>query len=511
MIFHRRWTSSRRGAAALAAFLALACPGVALAFSFGDVATLAKQLADKPYKAEEPQLPQELADLGYDKYRDIRFKSDHAWWRKDKLPFELQFFHEGLYYNLPVKINEIEGGKVREIRFDPKDFDYGANQLDTKKLTGLGFAGFRVHYAVNTPKYKDEVLLFLGGSYFRALGKNQHYGLSARGLAIDTGLISGEEFPRFTQFWIEKPKSGDTELTIYGLLDSRRAAGAYRFVLKPGEETLVEVKERVYLRENVTKLGLAPLTSMFLFGDNQHPTGDDYRPEVHDSDGLSIHSGTGEWIWRPLVNPKRLLVTSFSMTNPQGFGLMQRDHDFHDYEDLELRYDLRPSCWVEPTGQWGAGRVELVEIPSPDETNDNMVAYWTPDAPPAPGQPVDLQYTLHWQMLKETRPGLAWVAQTRRGRAFTRSPDDSINYAIDFEGPALDKLKPDAKVEGIVSVGDNGELLERNTTRNDVTGGWRLSLRLHRVDSGKPTEIRAYLRGDDSTLSETWSYILPPD
>jgi glucans biosynthesis protein len=250
---------------------------------------------------------------------------------------------------------------------------------------------------------------------------------------------------------------------------------------------------------------------MYFFSENQHPNTDDYRPEVHDSDGLSIHSGTGEWLWRPLVNPKRLLVTSFAMTNPQGFGLMQRGRNFRDYEDLEARYDLRPSCWVEPLGQWGAGRVELLEIPSPDETNDNMVAYWVPDAPPAPGKELDLRYNLRWQMLKETKPPLAWVEQTRRGRGFTRNPDDSISFVVDFQGPGLDKLKPDAKLEGIVSVGDNGELLERNTYRNNVTGGWRLTLRLHRVDNGKPTELRAYLRGEDSTLSETWSYILPPD
>jgi glucans biosynthesis protein len=249
---------------------------------------------------------------------------------------------------------------------------------------------------------------------------------------------------------------------------------------------------------------------MYLFGDNQHPAGDDYRPEVHDSDGLSIHSGTGEWIWRPLINPKRLQVTSFSMTNPQGFGLMQRDRGFHDYEDLDLRYEMRPSLWVEPQGQWGAGRVELVDIPSPDETNDNTVAYWVPDNPPQAGQSIDLDYLLHWQGEKDVKPNLSWVMQTRRGRGFTRNPDNSISYVIDFVGPALEKLKPDAKIEGVVSVGSNGELLERSTVHNDVTNGWRVTLRFRRIDEDKALELRAYLRSEDSTLSETWSYILPP-
>lgn len=500
----------RRCAAALIAAIALLPLAAAQAFSFNEVEVRARQLAAAPYQKPEPKLPQALADLGYDKYNAIHFKADHAFWAKDKLPFELEFFHQGLYYNLPVKINEIAPYGVREIRYNPADFDFGGNPIDPAKLTGIGFAGFRVHYALNSPKTKDEMLVFLGASYFRAVGKGLRYGLSARGLAIDTGLISGEEFPRFTEFWIARPKPGDKELTIYALLDSKSVAGAYRFIVRPGDETVMEVKERLYLRSAVTKLGLAPVTSMYLFSENQRPPYEDYRPEVHDSDGLSIHSGTGEWIWRPLVNPKRLQVTSFAMTNPQGFGLMQRDRNFHDYEDLDLHYEQRPSLWIEPVGQWGAGRVELVNIPSPDETNDNTVAYWVPDNPPQAGQSLDLDYVLHWQGDKDTRPNLSWVMQTRRGRGFVRNPDNSISFVIDFVGPALDKLKPDAKVEGIVSVGPNGELLERSTVRNDVTNGWRVSLRFRRIDDDKPLELRAYLRGEDSTLSETWAYILPP-
>jgi len=497
-------------AVALAAASLLPVGAHAAAFGFNDVAQRAKQLAAQPYKSPDTRLPQALQDLGYDKYNAIRFKPEQAHWAKDKLPFELQFFHEGEYYNQPVKINEIGPYGVHEIRYNPTDFDFGGAQIDPEQFKNLGFSGFRVHYALNNPKQKDEMLVFRGASYFRGVGKGERYGLSARGVAIDTGLLSGEEFPRFSEFWIERPKPGDKALVIYALLDSRRITGAYRFEVKPGDETTMDVKSRVFLRENVSKLGLAPLTSMYLFGENQHPATDDYRNEVHDSDGLSMHSGTGEWIWRPMINPKRLQVTSFGMTNPQGFGLMQRDRSFHDYEDLDLRYDLRPSLWVEPQGLWGPGRVELVNIPSPDETNDNVVAYWVPDNTPQAGQSMDLNYILHWQGDKDTRPNLSWVMQTRRGRGFTRNPDNSISYVIDFVGPALDKLKADAKVEGIVSVGPNGELLERSTVHNDVTNGWRLTLRFRRVDDDKPLELRAYLRGEDSTLSETWSYILPP-
>ena len=502
--------SSLLPALALAvAFTAVSAPGIALGFGFNDVAQRAAQLAATSYKTPSEKLPAALQALTYDQYRDIRFKPQRAWWRAAKLPFELMFFHEGLYYNEALRIHEILPDGTREIHFDPSMFDYGGNRIDHRALRGLGFAGFRVHYAINSPRYKDEVMVFLGASYFRALGKDQRYGISGRGLAIDTGLMSGEEFPRFTEFWIERPAPSARELRIYGLLDSPRAAGAFRFLLKPGAETVVDVRARLFLRQNVAKLGLAPLTSMYYFGENDRRGIDDYRPEVHDSDGLSIEAGTGEWIWRPLIDPKRLLVTSFSVTNPLGFGLMQRDRAFGSYEDLEARYDLRPSVWVEPKGRWGAGRIELVQIPTPDETNDNIVAFFTPDNPPPPGEPLDLEYRMLWQKDSETRPPLAWVAQTRRGHGYLRKPDDSIALMVDFEGAALRKLPAVAAVQAVVTADPNVDVIESNTIHNDATGGWRLALRVKRRDDKKPGELRAFLRSGNATLSETWSYVLP--
>jgi periplasmic glucans biosynthesis protein len=454
-------------------------------------------------------LPKELQDLTYDQYRDIRFRPDRAWWRSSKLPFELTFFHEGLYYNYPVLLHEISPAGVRDIRFDPGLFDYGETHLDPKLLAGLGYAGFRVHYAINSQKYKDEVLVFLGASYFRALGKGQRYGISARGLAIDTALMSGEEFPRFTEFWVERPEPQARELRLYALLDSPRATGAYRFVVKPGVDTVLDVGVQLYLRQNVAKLGLAPLTSMYDFGENNRSGIDDFRPEVHDSDGLSVEAGTGEWIWRPLVNPKRLLVTSFAVSNPLGFGLLQRDRSFANYEDLESRYETRPSVWIEPKGKWGAGRVELVQIPTPDETNDNIVAYFVPDAAPAPLVPYDFEYRMLWQKDNETKPTLAYVAQTRRGHGYKRKPDDSVSLLIDFEGAVLSRLPADTPIQGVVNADSNVQVIEANAYHNDVTGGWRLALRIRRQDEKKPGELRAFLRNGTATLSETWSYILP--
>jgi glucans biosynthesis protein len=505
--------ASRAASALIALAAAMLCLlpwRAASAFNFDDVAQRARLLAAAAFKSQEVKLPAEVEQLSYDQFRDIRFKPARMLWRGAGLPFELAFFHRGLFYKQQVKINELAPDGVHEITFDPNLFDYGANKIDPRRIRGLGFSGFRVHYALNTPKYKDEVLVFLGASYFRALGKGQRYGLSARGLAVDTGLASGEEFPRFVEFWIARPAPTANELTVFALLDSQRMTGAYRFVVKPGADTAVDVKARLFLRENVAKLGLAPLTSMFFFGENQRSANEDYRPEVHDSDGLSIASGTGEWLWRPLANPRRLLVTSFALTNPAGFGLMQRDRGFEHYEDLEARYDLRPSGWVEAKGPWGAGKIELVEIPNPNETNDNIVAYWIPDRPATPGIPYDFEYRVLWQKEAATRPPSSWVTQTRRGRGYVKVEDGSLGFMIDFDGPALRKLPPDAPVESVVSADANAELIEQFAHHNDVSGGWRVSLRLRRLDETKPVELRVFLRNASTTLSETWSYVLPP-
>jgi glucans biosynthesis protein len=483
----------------------------ARAFGLDDVTARAKALAAAPYQKPGAGLPKTMKGISYDQFRDIRFQPDRALWRNAKLPFEVMFFHRGWLYEDAVTIREVSPEGVREIPFDPDAFDYGKNKVDREELRNLGFAGFRVHFPLNTPAHRDEVVVFLGASYFRALGRGQRYGMSARALAIDTAESGGEEFPRFVEFWIQRPAPTATELTIYALLDSPRASGAYRFVVKPGVSTVLDVDGRLFLRKNVAKLALAPLTSMFYFGTNQRSGREDYRPRVHDSEGLSIHTRANEWIWRPLVNPKRLLVTSFALTDPVGFGLMQRDRSFGSYQDLEARYDLRPSAWIEPKGSWGPGRIELVMIPVPDETNDNIVAYWVPDRQPKPGEAFAYGYRVLWQKERETRPSTAWVRETRRGRGWAKGDDGSIEVHIDFEGPPLTRLPPNADVTLALWIDGNGEVLERHIRRNDAAGGWRSVVRFRRVDRAKPVEIRANLTHDNKVVSETWSYILPAD
>ena len=499
--------SAKRLCNALVTGSALFClfgAGQLWAFSLDDVAAEAKTLAGQKYQAPRSNLPNEFRDMKFADYQKIRFRNEKAEWADQNTPFKLSFYHQGMHFDTPVKINEVTTDKVQEIKYDASRLDFGDVQFDPKATENLGWAGFRVMYPINKADKQDEVMTMLGASYFRVVGKGQIYGLSARGLAIDTALPSGEEFPRFTEFWIERPKAGDKHLVIFALLDSPRATGAYRFTLRPGVDTVVDVKAQMYLRDNVGKLGIAPLTSMYLFGANQPSKVLNYRRELHDSSGLAIHAGNGEWIWRPLNNPKHLSVSNFSVENPRGFGLLQRGRDFSHYEDLDDRYDKRPSAWIEPSGDWGKGSVDLVEIPTADETNDNIVAFWSPDTLPEPGKPFDFAYRLHWTMDEAALhpTDSAWVKQTLRSTGdvkqsnLIRQPDGSVAYLIDFEGPSLSKLPEDAAVRSVVSVGDNAELVENNVRYNPETKGWRLTLRLKLNDPGKSTELRASLVQD---------------
>ena len=499
--------SAKRLRNALVTGSALFClfgAGQLWAFSLDDVSAKAKELAGQKYEAPRSNLPNEFREMKFADYQKIRFRNEKAEWAEQKTPFKLSFYHQGMHFDTPVKINEVTATDVQEIKYDPTRFDFGDVKFDPKATDQLGYAGFRVLYPINKDDKQDEIMTMLGASYFRVVGKDQVYGLSARGMAIDTALPSGEEFPRFTEFWIERPKPGDKHLVIFALLDSPRATGAYRLILRPGTDTIVDVKSQMFLRDNVSKLGVAPLTSMFLFGANQPSKVLNYRRELHDSSGLSIHAGNGEWIWRPLNNPKHLSVSNFSVENPRGFGLLQRGRNFSQYEDLDDNYDKRPSAWIEPEGDWGKGSVDLVEIPTADETNDNIVAFWSPAELPKPGEPLDIAYRLHWTLNDAPfhSPDSAWVKQTLRSTGdvkqsnLIRQPDGSVAYLVDFEGPSLKALKPDAAVRSQVSVGENGEVVENSVRYNPHTKGWRLTLRLKIKDAGKPTEMRAALVQD---------------
>ena len=483
-------------------------PAPAHAFELDDVSGKARAMAAAPFRDPRGEVPSWLLEIGYDQWRDIRFRTDRALWRTQKLPFEAQFFHPGLYYDRVVRVHEIDAKGVREVEFSPDLFDYGRNEFASRVPQGLGFAGFRLHYPLKRGDYKDELIVFLGASYFRALGKEHVYGLSARGLGVDTALPTGEEFPFFREYWLERPRPGARRLLMYALLDSPSVTGAYRFSVRPGVQTVMDVDAHIFFRRAVAKLGLGPLTSMFFFGEGDSH-GPDYRPEVHDSDGLLIADRSGEWIWRPLQNPRRLRISAFQSPNPVGFGLLQRDRDFDHFQDLETRQEQRPSAWVAPKGEWGAGHVELVEIPTDSERHDNIVAYWVPARPQDSVEPAKFSYELRFYSDDSTLPPGGRAVATRRDRG-TR--DDSWRYVVDFEGAGLSAISEEIVLQGVVSSrssdGD-AEILEQQVLKNPVTGGWRLVFQV-RPRGGAPVDLRAFLRRGEQTLTETWVDTLEP-
>jgi len=354
---------------------------------------------------------------------------------------------------------------------------------------------------VNLPQKMDEVAEFLGASYFRVLGASQRYGASARGLAINTAEATGEEFPRFTEFWLEKPPQLAGGIRVFALLDSPSVAGGYGFVIEPGAATVVEVEASLFFRKSPKKIGLAPLGSLFLAGQSRTRFIPDYRPQAHDSDGLLIEAGDGNWLWHPLVNPaKEHRISRFAAADLKGFGLMQRDREFRDYDDLGSRFELRPSYWIEPRGHWGAGTVELVEIPTPNDWNDNIVAYWSPQAIPAPGQELHLTYRLSALLAGPEQAPLLRVRSTHVRPESGASPP---RFVIDFEGtspPQSDPSSPAAKVQ--VSQGRVQNLVVQT---NDAIGGWQVFFDLTGAGDNR-TELRLRLQLGDEPVSESWVY-----
>jgi periplasmic glucans biosynthesis protein len=480
---------------------AAAGPAVA-PFSFEVLRQRAASAAGAPYRAEPNHTPDFLKKLSYDDYQMIRFLPPAGPWQADKLPFTLQFFHPGFLYQDQVLIHLVENGQVKDFDFSPKQFEYGTNHFSQPWPAGLHFPGFRILYPVNAPDKQDEVASFVGASYFRLLGKGQRYGVSARALAIDTAEPTGEEFPRFTEFWIEQPTARATSLSFFALLDSPSATGAYKFLLSPGTVTVLDVEAHVFLRKEVRKLGLAALTSMFFVGANRTRYVPDYRPEIHDSDGLLLQTGAGEWQWRPLVNPeKNFRLSHFPGDNITGFGLMQRARDFCAYEDLGARYDLRPDLWVRPGKPWGEGELELVEIPTASEFNDNIVAYWIPKQRAVAGREFRVTYSLEASLEDPPRTPLLAARSTRIDPPRSDKPP---RFFIDFTGQSPLALNAEAAVTANVTV-SRGQTRNLVVQTNDATGGWRAFFDL--VDSGsEEVDLRAVLSLRERVLSETWVY-----
>ena len=478
-------------------------------FNKKQLVEIAKSLSEKAYERPADNLPEELKNLNYDQHRDIRFVRENGPWYNKKLPFEVQFFHLGSMFQISVPINEIVNGKVQPIKYSSDFFNYGKNRLDTQALKDVGYAGFRLHYPLNTRQYYDELISFLGASYFRALAVGQKYGISARGLAIDTAVQTGEEFPIFKEFWLKRPKHNDQNIKVYALLDSPSVTGAYVFIITPGLNTTVKVDATLFPRKDINKLGVAPLTSMYLFGENSKNKFDDHRPEVHDSDGLLIWNGNDEWLWRPLDNSKYLRISSFVDNNPKGFGLMQRDRDPEHYMDFEAMYEKRPSVWVEPLENWGKGLVQLVEIPSIQEIHDNIVAYWVPDEKIKAGKEYNFKYMLHWANSLPIDNQLAKVKATYTGIGGVSGmlENEKRKFVVNFINVPVKNLKnaiQNGEVVAHIDVSE-GAVKGHHLMYNPLDGGALLYMDFK--PNGKTSEIRMNLEDKNGKrLSEIWSY-----
>lgn len=478
-------------------------------FDFEAFSAMMRRRSETPYADNRPQLPELLSNLNYDQHRAIRFREDRALWRGEASNFQLQAFYPGALIRDTTRIYVGDGTRFQLQSFTGADFEYRA-PLDPTQFQNIdlpGTAGFRLHYPLERPDYFDEVVTFLGASYFRALGMGTRYGLSARGIAINTATQSPEEFPRFTAFYLVKPAPGATTIRLLAELDSPSLTGAYAFTLAPGPQTVMDVTVRLYFRNAVDRLGVAPLTSMYTFGENDHGGRDDFRPEVHDNDGLAIHRNGGERLWRPLKNPDELALSYFQETTPQAFGFLQRDRDFSHYEDLEARYEIRPSLMIEPLGDWGRGMVELVEIPTRSEANDNIVAFWVPEKRPEAGSHYEFRYRMRWALDAQAPDGLAVVTGTHAGVGGNAAEEEASNtrrFAINFSDGTINQLPPGAVIEPIIEVPENARLIHSAIDRLP-DGGWRLSLELEKLNSA-PVELRAKLSMLQRIVSETWLY-----
>ncbi|MDM7255600.1 MAG: glucan biosynthesis protein G [Paracoccus sp. (in: a-proteobacteria)] len=468
-------------------------------FGFEDVAARAQALAAAPFVAPDSTLLPPFADLNYDQYRAIRFRRHRDPWAGHG-DFRLDLLPPGLFYNQPVEISLVQNGvelpqafNASMFDFDPSQFPDGVTPGDSGKM---GFSGFRIRTPLNRPDVMDEVIVFQGASYFRAVSRGTLYGISARGLALGTGQPGGEEFPIFRAFWIHTPAPRDRSVTVHALLDSKSVAGAYEFTISPGAETVVETRLALFPRVNLANVGIAPLTSMFWFGPGDRSGIDDYRNAVHDSDGLQMLTGSDRRLWRALNNPPGLQFSNFMDVNPRGFGLAQRERSFDHYNDMEARYELRPSAWIAPRGDWGKGAVTLIEIPVSNEFNDNIVSFWQPAEPLARGQRHDFAYDLSFAPQTPDSAPISRVLQTRAGASVNEPKARS--YVIDFSSDVLDGTEPVAMIETSA-----GKITGTHLVRLPREDRVRLAFQFW-PEGAKLAELSARLDGAEGPLSETW-------
>jgi periplasmic glucans biosynthesis protein len=485
--------------------------GPGTAFSIEALKRRAREMASKPYQSPLRPSPEILERIDYDAHGRIRFRPELAVWANGPSRYPVTFFHLGRYFQKSVRMHVVEAGRSREILYEDRYFDMPENSPARELPRNVGFAGFRFQEprTGDLDWKKNDWVAFLGASYFRAIGDLYQYGLSARGVAIDTAVFNrAEEFPDFTHVYFETPAPDSPSVTVHALLDGPSVAGVFTFVMTRGAGVVMDVEHALYFRKSVIRLGLAPLTSMYWYSEKAKPTAIDWRPEIHDSDGLALWTGTGERIWRPLNNPPRTVASAFADDNPKGFGLMQRDREFGHYLD-GVRYERRPSLWVEMLGNWGKGSVQLIEIPTDDEIHDNIVATFVPEESPKAGDVLERRFRLHWMAGEPYPDPLARCVATRLGnggQAGTLRPKGVRKFMLEFKGKPLESI-PFGVTPEVVLWSSRGTFsyIRTEAVPNDVPGHWRAQFDLT-VSGTDPVEMRCYLRSAKEVLSETWMY-----
>jgi periplasmic glucans biosynthesis protein len=474
----------------------------AIPFQPSSILDLARTLAKSPYKGPPTDLPDPFSNLTYDQYVGVRYRKDRMIWGDEKVGFVIEPLHRGFIFAAHMQINLVENGMSRRLAYNAGDFEFGAVQ-PPQNLPDIGFSGFRV-LAIRDGALA-EVAIFQGASFFRARAPGQVNGLQARGLSLKTADPRGEEFPLFKAIWIEKPSLANNALVVHGLLDSESVAGAYRFTIRPGEAIIIDTEMTLAPRAAVDNVGIAAMSATSISSPLDRRRPDDVRPIIAETNGLQMYSGKGEWIWRPITNRTTLQISSFVDENPKGFGFLQRNRDFESYQDDELKWELRPSLWIEPLSDFGPGAVALIEIPAESETNSNCIAYWRPAGGLVAGKETSWAYRQFWCWDPPSQPPLLKVMESRGGRG---AGAKRRRFVVAFSGDALadPQALRDPKPALTVSPG------AISSVRSYLYRDRKLFRVVFDLDPGSETqsEMRLVIESDGKPVSETWLYRWTP-
>ena len=527
-------------------------------FTFDMVQQLAEKRAQAKYVPLPDALPAQLKNLTPQQEAGIFWNDAYRLWRNKGLPFQIDFYHVNKAFPRAPLINTVDRKGVRHLAYSPGFFHFSGLAFTPPLPNNLGYGGFYLRYPINKPDSLDGFFSARGSTYFRVMAKDQVYGLPARGLALNTQVDGKkEEFPDFTEWWLQEPPPNASEMVLDALLDSPSVSGAYEFKVRPGGVTSVDVHGVLFFRQPVDRLGLAPFSSMYLFGENaKNHFGDNFHPEIHDSDGMLMEKNSKEWIWRPLQQSADRQFYNFTDENPRGFGLIQRDRDFQHYQDNDGKYNVRPSAWVTPHGNWGKGAVQLIEMPTTNTETDNIVLFWHPEKQPQAGDRLDISYTIDFYMNDASRPPLAYAKQTlinypapppppppaplqpppatpstptKPGSPAALKPPPAptpappapvpavpakdetvpVQFLIDFVGNGIENIPanqpPDLNITCDPPLPET-RLRESKVEKNGYDNSWRVTFTIIPAKHNVPTDILCHLMRNGKPLTETWNY-----